>query len=98
MLLILFSFILGFAAANSQTFSHIARPVLIKFLHNILGIIGYVIGMISLIYAYYTHWFVYYTSYETRMVASVATGILTVWPLYAALNNCYGQFRNVIGK
>lgn len=98
MLLVLASFILGFGAANPQNFSHIARPVLFKFLHNILGIAGYVIGMISLIYGYYTHWFVYYTSAETRIVASVATGIVTVWPLYAALRSCYEQFRNLIGR
>lgn len=98
MLLVLLSFIFGFAAANPQKFNNIAQPVTFKFLHNFLGIAGYVIGMISLIFGYYTHWFVYYTSSETRIVASIATGILTVWPLYAALKSCYGQFRNVIGR
>lgn len=98
MLLVLLSFFFGFAAANPQVFKNIARPVVFKFFHNFLGIAGYVIGMISLILGYYTHWFKYYTSAETRIVASVATGIVTVWPLYAALKSCYGQFRDVIRR
>lgn len=98
MLLILVSFICGFAAANPQKFSHIARPISFKFFHNFLGIAGYVIGMISLIYGYHTHWFVYYTAAETRIVASVATGILTIWPLYAALKSCYVQFKILVGR
>lgn len=98
MLLILVSFAFGFVAANPQLLKNVARPVVFKFLHNFLGIAGYVIGMISLIYGYYTHWFKYYASAETRIVASVATGIVTVWPLYAALKSCYGQFRDVIRR
>lgn len=96
MIFVLASFVCGFAAANPQLLKNVARPVTFKFLHNFLGIAGYVVGMISLILGYYTHWFKYYTSAETRIVASVATGFLAIWPLYAALKSCYGQFRDLI--
>ncbi|KAJ8929111.1 hypothetical protein NQ314_018225 [Rhamnusium bicolor] len=37
------------------------RPVWYKLIHNLVGLLGYAIGIISLCYAYYTNWFIYYT-------------------------------------
>lgn len=98
MILVMVSFLLGWAAANPRLLKGVGRPIVFKFLHNFLGILGYVIGMVSIICGYYTRWFVYYTSAETRLTAAIATGFVTVWPLYGALGSCYEQFKDAIRR
>lgn len=96
MVLVIISVVIGFMAAETQLFSRFIRPVWLKFIHNVLGIIAYIIGIVSLIYGFYTHWFIFYTAEETRLAASVATGLVAAWSLYAAVISSYNQIKNIL--
>ncbi|KAF7267639.1 hypothetical protein GWI33_019130 [Rhynchophorus ferrugineus] len=71
------------------------RLIVWKLTHNTLGLLGYIIGIISLCYGYYTHWFVYYTSYESRLLGFIVTVIATLWTLNGALVSLYNQIKSV---
>lgn len=77
--------------------SHVpGRPIVWKLTHNTLGLLGYIIGIISLCYGYYTRWFVYYTSYESRLLGLIVTIIATCWTLNGALVSLYNQIKSVV--
>lgn len=98
MVLLLASILIGFLAANAQSLNRIARPVWFKFFHNFLGIAGYVIGMVSLIYGYYTGWFRRYFSEDARLTLTYATGLATAWSLYAALISLWNQLKTIFTR
>ncbi|XP_050305480.1 uncharacterized protein LOC126742737 isoform X3 [Anthonomus grandis grandis] len=71
------------------------RPILYKLSHNLLGILGYAVGIVSLCYGFYTHWFVYYTSYESRILALVVTILASAWTLNGALVSLWHQVKSI---
>lgn len=71
------------------------RPIWWKTIHNILGLLGYIIGIISLCYGYYTHWFVYFTDYESRLVALIVTILTTLWTLNGACVSLVHQIKSL---
>lgn len=87
---------IGLLAANAQSLNRIARPVWFKFFHNFIGIAGYVVGMVSLYYGYYTGWFRRLFSDDAKLTLSYATFIVTVWSLYAALISLWNQLKNIV--
>lgn len=95
MVLVHLSIFLGLIAANTGLVSGFARPVWFKFFHNFFGIAGYVIGIVSLIYGYYTGWFVNRYSETSRLAASIATALVTAWALYAALLSLWNQLKAI---
>ncbi|KYM94524.1 PREDICTED: cytochrome b561 domain-containing protein 2 [Cyphomyrmex costatus] len=73
------------------------RPMIIKFLHNILAITGFIIGMVSQCYGYKKSW-VYR---ETKMKHAddtllVLTILITILSLRSALNSLYRQAVNYL--
>lgn len=98
MVLVLVSFLLGFVSANATMFSGIARPVWFKFIHNFLGIAGYVIGIVSLIYGYETGWFRNNYSKTACQAIIIATALVTVWSLYAAIISGYNQLKTIFSR
>ncbi|CAG9762393.1 unnamed protein product [Ceutorhynchus assimilis] len=78
-----------------QSYVPIIRPIWYKGLHNVLGVLGYIIGIISLCFAYYTHWFVYYTQYESRLVALIVTVLATAWTLNGAIVSMWYQIKTI---
>lgn len=95
MILFILSMFFGVLASHSQNFIKYARPVILKFLHNSIGLIGYIIGMVSLCYAYYTNWFVYYTSEESRFVGLIATILGLLWTMNGSLVSAYNQIKTL---
>lgn len=98
MILVYISIFLGLIAANTGLVSGFVSPVWFKFFHNIFGIAGYVIGIVSLIYGYYTGWFVLRYSETSRMAASIATGLVTAWSLYAAVLSLFYNLKTIFAK
>lgn len=94
-MLVLGSVVLGLIAANTSIFKNVARPVWFKFTHNFIGIAGYVIGMVSLIYGYKTNWFKFYYSSTSIDVAIYATAIVCAWSLYSAFASGYHQLKAI---
>lgn len=94
--LLLSSLVIGLLAANAQSLNRIARPVWFKLFHNFIGIAGYVIGIICLIYGYYTPWFKGYYSNEASACLAYSTGIITAWSLYAAFISLWNQLKTIV--
>ncbi|KAL1512824.1 hypothetical protein ABEB36_002346 [Hypothenemus hampei] len=72
------------------------RTIWAKTLHNFLGILGYGIGVISLCYGFYTNWFSYYTSYEARLLALIATLLTGLWTLNGAIISLVEQINTIL--
>jgi len=69
-----------------------------KALHNLLGIAGYLVGIISLGFAFYTNWFVFYTEWQSRLAALIFTITVAVWTLNGAVVSLYHQFKTLISR
>lgn len=94
--ILLGSLLLGLLSANAQSLNRIARPIWFKFFHNFIGITGYVIGMVSLYYGFYTGWFRRQFSEEARDALSYVTFIVLIWSLYAALISLWNQMKIIV--
>ncbi|XP_044746721.1 transmembrane reductase CYB561D2-like [Coccinella septempunctata] len=96
MILCLLSLLLGLATYNSTKLRKCVRPVLLKFIHNLVGIIGYIIGIISLCYAFYTRWWIFYTEENSRLAAVIVTVITTLWTLNGSICSGYNQINSLL--
>ncbi|XP_015837014.2 transmembrane reductase CYB561D2 [Tribolium castaneum] len=95
---VLLSQILGLAAAKSTIFAKIVPPVWIKFLHNFLGILGYVFGIVSLAYGLETRAFTSFTSKDSRTATYCVLGLATFWSLLAAFKSGFGQLKAILKR
>lgn len=93
---VLLSQILGIAAAKPQFIAKFLPPVYLKFLHNFLGILGYIFGIVSLAYGLETHAFTSFTSEEARTASYCVLGVTTFWSILAALKSGYGQLKTIL--
>ena len=93
MILFILSIVVGCLANYSQRLTKFGRPVTFKFIHNFLGLLGFVIGIASLCCGYYTNWFVNRTSEESRIVAVVVTILASLWILNGSLVSLYNQIK-----
>jgi cytochrome b-561 domain-containing protein 2 len=96
MILLILSIIFGYMANYSQKLTKYGRPVFFKFNHNVVGLLGYLIGVVSLCYAFYTHWFVYFTTEASRLVAVIATILGVLWTMNAAIVSGYHQIKTLL--
>lgn len=98
MMILILSLILGLAANYPDQAKKIisVTPVWFKMLHNSLGLFAYGIGILSLCLGYYTKWFVFYTGSESRLVATVLTVFMSLWPLNGAFLSFYHQLKALI--
>ncbi|XP_066139465.1 probable transmembrane reductase CYB561D1 [Euwallacea fornicatus] len=74
------------------------RLIWVKAIHNLLSLIGYAVGIISLVYAYYTNWFVYYTDYASRLVAVIVTLLAGAWTMNGAIVSLYHQINSIFSN
>lgn len=98
MIVIILSLIFGLAATypdQAKKFISLSA-VSYKFIHNSFGLIGYGIGIISLCFGYYTNWFIYYTGSESRLVATILTVFMALWPLNGAFISAYRQIKALV--
>lgn len=98
MIILILSLALGLAANYPDKAKQLVSmsPVCYKFLHNSFGLLGYGIGIISLCLGYYTNWFVYYTGSESRLVATILTVFMSLWPLNGAFVSIYRQIKALV--
>lgn len=96
MILMILSIILGFMASYTSEFKKLGRPVTLKFNHNFVGLLGFVIGIISLCCSYYTNWFCYYTTSEARLCTLIVTILGSLWAINVALISGYNQIKTLI--
>lgn len=98
MICIILSIPVGIAVKYHRNIKHYLplSSVGCKFVHNILGILGYGIGIMSLCFAFYTNWFVYYTEYESRILALTVTILAAAWTMNGAVVSLYHQMKSLI--
>lgn len=100
MIILIVSIILGLAVNYPKETKKIVplRPVTFKFLHNISGLIGYGIGIISLCFGYFTNWFIYFNGPESRWAALIFTIVVSIWPLNGAVLSLWNQLKSVLER
>ncbi|KAJ8962910.1 hypothetical protein NQ318_001321, partial [Aromia moschata] len=99
MIILIISLFLGYAVNYSDQVRRFIpmRPVWYKLIHNVVGMLGYAIGIASLCFGYYTRWFkYYYPREESRIVAVVFTILVSLWSLNGALVSAYNQLKNLL--
>lgn len=74
------------------------RPVFFKFIHNLLGIAGYVIGAVSLGYGINYGILGRFSSKDAERAAIWCLGIAVFWSLIAALKSCYNQIKDIFSS
>lgn len=95
MILCLLSLLIGLATYYSTKLRNMIKPVKLKFIHNLVGILGYIIGIVSLCYAFYTRWWIFYTEEKSRLAAVIVTIITTLWTLNGSISSGYNQIKSI---
>lgn len=98
MILFIVSLVLGLLTNYAQKLTKYGRPITFKFVHNTVGVLGFIIGVVSLCYGYYTKWFVYFTTSEARIFVTVATVLGSLWALNGALVSGFNQAKSLYGS
>lgn len=80
-------------AANTRTFSSYIKPVVIKLVHNFLGLAAFAIGIGSLFEM--LTFFQRNSSQTVYEAIYVALVLVTIWSGLAALKSLYGQIKSV---
>ncbi|XP_072379692.1 transmembrane reductase CYB561D2-like [Diabrotica undecimpunctata] len=98
MIILIISCVLGLAVNYPTEAGRIIsiRNVTFKFIHNISGLLGYGIGIMSLCFGYFTVWFMYFNGAESRWAALILTILVSIWPLNGAIVSLYNQYKAVL--
>lgn len=86
----------GITALYAGDFRYVIRPVITKFVHNLLGILTFVFGMVSLYFAYYLRYTERRASWEVRTTLAWFTIITTVLSCVGALKALKNQGLEVL--
>lgn len=97
-LFVLLSVILGLFAAKPQLFKGIIKPVYFKFLHNIVGLVGYGAGMVSLGYALYMRGIKSHATDDEVKAVAYLLGFVTVWSALGAFRSMYHQLKTIVTR
>ena len=88
--------LLGVLAFFSARLRQFVRPVILKFLHNFLGIFCFVMGMVAMIYGLEKRWMKRHSSAEKAEACIIFTYIITVFSLVGALRSLFNQAVSLI--
>ncbi|KAL1513796.1 hypothetical protein ABEB36_003157 [Hypothenemus hampei] len=93
-ILVFVSVLLGVAAAQTRNLSKYVRPIVTKFIHNLLGISAFLIGMVSIWYE--RRAFQRYGLPESALsIFEVGFVFITIWSLLAAFKSLFAQVKGV---
>ncbi|KAK9717533.1 Eukaryotic cytochrome b561 [Popillia japonica] len=96
LIFLVFGSILGLCALFAQSLKGFLRPVITKFIHNVLGNLTFIFGIVSLCCGFYTNWFAWYTSEASRMAAVIVTAIICVWSLIHSFISGFKQIQAIM--
>lgn len=83
---------------KAQSLKNFLRPVYFKFAHNIIGMVGYVAGVVSLGYGLYLGSFLRLVTEESVESICILMGIVLGWSLLAAFKSAFNQLRTIANK
>lgn len=75
----------------------ITKPIFLKLNHNITGQLAFIIGMISIIVVIHAPWFVYYTTFEIRIIITFLIIVLTGYSINNSIISGYYQIQSISG-
>lgn len=78
-------------AANTRMFSSFVKPIVVKLVHNILGLGAFAIGIGSLFEM--MNFFTPRSSEEVYYGLYIALVFVTIWSCLAALKSLWGQLK-----
>lgn len=73
------------------------RPVFTKSVHNLCGLLAFVVGMVSQLYGYDTGRVVRASTPEIRVALQIAAAVTIVLSTFGALKSLCGQLRDMFG-
>ncbi|XP_015602840.1 cytochrome b561 domain-containing protein 2 [Cephus cinctus] len=89
--LMIVSIVLGVPALFAARLRRTVKPVVSKFIHNLLGISCFVVGIASQIMGYELNWMKARVPDEVILLFIIATVMVTVFSLIGALRSLWGQ-------
>ncbi|XP_044264679.1 uncharacterized protein LOC123011352 [Tribolium madens] len=91
------SVILGLATSQSQHLKKIAKPVVLKLLHTLIGICAFTFGIIALCFGL-KNYFKSFSGEDTINAAVVTIALLYLWALFDPFRALYAHIRSVFAK
>lgn len=83
----------GVVTLYSLRLKHCVKPAKMKLFHNLVGVLTFVIGVASVIFGIYTHWFLKHASLSAQIVCTVFVVLGGIFTLESAVKSAYARFK-----
>ena len=93
MIFLILSVAQGIAAYYAYDLKKFIKPIQNKFGHTMLATICFIVGMISLTFAYFDEWMIHNSTNEIRSWLIVFTVMSTFFTLFGAIKNLINQVK-----
>nr|XP_023013677.1 uncharacterized protein LOC111503567 isoform X1 [Leptinotarsa decemlineata] len=90
------SIIFGLFVTYSHTLKNLIKPVILKFIHNYIGIVGYAVGILSLCLGLYYWGFSDFVKPNDQQATVGLVGIIGIWTVLGACKSLYYQVKTII--
>lgn len=71
------------------------KPAKMKLVHNLVGVLTFVIGVATEIFGIYTHWFLKHANLSAQIVCTVFVVLGAIFTLESAVKSAYARFKAV---
>lgn len=85
----------GLVAKYSFPLRKIIRPVTVKVLHSLLGVIVYILMIFTILLGVYSNWFKRNSSFTGLVVSNVIILFIIQYVLVQPIQMIYGRFKNI---
>lgn len=85
----------GVVAKYSFPLRQIIRPVTVKVLHSLLGIVVYILMIFTVLLGVYSNWFQRHSSFTGLVVSNVIILFIIQYVLVQPIQLLYGRFKNI---
>ncbi|KAJ9580735.1 hypothetical protein L9F63_024086 [Diploptera punctata] len=85
----------GVFTLYSLKLKKIIKPAKMKLIHNLAGIVTFLIGVIVEILGLYTHWFNRHSSPTAQVICIVFLVLAAIFTLEGALKSAYSRFKSL---
>ncbi|KAG5888810.1 hypothetical protein JTB14_032723 [Gonioctena quinquepunctata] len=90
------SVLLGLFAAYSNSLKKFIRPVILKFIHNFLGLSAFAIGVASLVLGLLLRIFTRLVTTNEKLATVWMVSIISVWSVLSAFVSLFNQIKTIL--
>lgn len=83
----------GVVTLYSLRLKQYIKPAKMKLFHNLVGVLTFVIGVASVIFGIYTHWFIKHAGLSAQIVCTVFVVLGGIFTLGSAVKSAYARFK-----